>query len=289
MSEEQVQTEVQEERTVGYNQIDFKTATPEEIEKRFSRLYSQVKGSQRELNQYRSVASEQSKLIEDLQKGVGMITNHLEEKSFKDGESKVKAELQAAYEAGDTKAIADATDRLVDLKANKKEAAQKKESKPKEKAETQINSMHQAAKEGLETGELSGEEFTQASAWLDEQDERGQPLRPWAVNADPNDPDPDYVKAVFVMQKVWAMPNLTIDQRLAEIDRRMGVSKSSGGQTVIGGRLTPKPKQSKVTLSPEMEKLATRTKFAGNGKSDAEHIEAYKQQMARVQSLRGAK
>ncbi len=74
--------------------------------------------------------------------------------------------------------------------------------------------------------------------------------------------------------------HLTIDQKLAEVDKRMGVSKPAARQNVLAGNLTSARKSPKVSLSPKQEQIAIRTKFGGpKAKSDAEHLEAYRKQI----------
>ena len=80
--------------------------------------------------------------------------------------------------------------------------------------------------------------------------------------------------------------NKSIAEKMAEVDRRMGVQKPQAKQGVLGGGLTGQRKTSKLTLSPEAQKIALKTKFAGAGKTDAEHLEAYRKQ---IESSKGAK
>lgn len=282
-----------QERTPGYNQIDFKTASPEEVEKRFNRLYGQVKSNQRTLSEYQSIAQQQSQLISDLQSGVGMVANHLQTTAFKDSEERANAKFAAAMESGDVKAITAANNELAEIKARQMAAEQLKQQLPKQTQQQpreqvkSYNNAREVSSDALAEGDISPQEKEVLDAWSGETTDSGSTIRPWITNStgDPNDPDPDYVKAWVVANKVFANQNLNFNQKLAEIDRQMGVSKSQGGQTVLAGKFTNKSKTSKITLSPEIERVAVRNKFGGpKAKTDAEHIQAYREQMQKVQS-----
>ena len=120
------------------------------------------------------------------------------------------------------------------------------------------------------------------TAWQEERDARGMPIRPWSQGS-----HPDFVVAEAITKSIFTSPqyqHLTTQQKLAEVDKRMGVNRNQGGQTVLGGRLTTPTKGSKITLSEEQKKIAIKTKFGSNksAKSDTEYIEKYKKQIERV-------
>lgn len=274
------------EKPLGYYPIDFKTASPEEIESRFNYVYKQVKDQKRTdqtLRQYREIAEQQAKEIENLTKGFTGVVNHLQDKTLTETESQLKQTMRAAYEAGDTDKYLAAQDKLDDLRLEKKLSARNTKEAPKPEVKTQ----------SFDNGPgLPPEDQEVVDAWQDERDDSGKLLRPWAHNNSNNHDKPDslYIAALNETFSVLRNPrfeNYTMEQKMAEVDRRMGVKKSSPSQNVMGGGLTGNRKTSKLTLSPEAEKLAVRTKFGGpKAKSDAEHIEAYRKQLEKSTGAR---
>jgi hypothetical protein len=80
--------------------------------------------------------------------------------------------------------------------------------------------------------------------------------------------------------------HLSFEDKLDELDKRMGTKKQRSGQnSVMGGNFTPRGKSGKVTLTAKQQEIAVRTKFGGpKAKSDAEHLEAYRKQIERLAS-----
>jgi hypothetical protein len=81
--------------------------------------------------------------------------------------------------------------------------------------------------------------------------------------------------------------NATMEQKMAEVDRRMGVKKSASRQTVMGGGLTGNRKTNKLTLSPKQQEIALKT--GSRDKSDAEKIDWYRKQLEKVNQRKGAR
>lgn len=263
------------DKPAGYAPIDVKTASPEEIQERLNYLYSQVKDSKRTMGEYRKITAEQSKLLGELQNGVGAVVNHLQDKTFSDNEAALTAKRNAAYEAGDTKAYHEAQDKLDDLRLEKKMAEKVKPVK------------QEAPKNNDYTGYDDPEDEAFVDSWQAEKDESGTRLRPWAFGNHPR-----HHEALIETEAVMKSPrwkDKTMQQKLAEVDRRMGVEKVANKQNVIGGSFTASRKTAKVTISPRQEQIAIRTKIAGPKASDAEHIERYRKQIEKLQSGKGAR
>lgn len=277
------------DKPAGYNPVDPKTASPDEIQERLDYLYRQVKTNSREQNEWKSLAKEQSKLIADLQSGVGMVVNHLKTEKFAETEANLTRQIKDAFEGGDVAAMMEAQSKLTDLKV-KQAVAQTPKQEVRQNLGVPAQNAQQLAREAQEAGEMSPQDAQYMTAWAAETDERGNPLRPWSNNPDPENPDPDFIKAAIVADQILKKnPNMPINQVLAEVDKKMGVSKSSG-QTVMGGNLTRPQKSSKVSLTPQQERIAVKTKFGGpKAKSEADHIEAYRKQIETVRSAKGAK
>lgn len=286
-------TEEVTEKRAGYNPVDVEKASPEEIKERINYLYRQVKDGVKTNSQYRQIAAEQSRQIEELTKGFNGVVNHLTTKGFEDSEESLMTQIDEAFAKGDNKGYLAAQKKLIDLGVSKRLAAEK-QAQPKQTSQQQTqqtqSSASQIARDAEEGGELSPDEVRMTEAWQNEKDENGNLLRPWSKTADTNNPDPEFTSALREAQAVFTSTRFKdkpYEEKLAEVDRRMGVAKRTVSQTVSGGGLTGKAKTSKITLSSDIEKLAVRTKFGGpKAKTDAEHIEAYRAQLAKVKGKR---
>lgn len=277
-------------KPAGYHPVDPREATPEQVQERLDYLYRQAKQTkrmEREMGKLEKIAADQSRLIEELSSGMNTVVGHLQEKQITESESQLKDQMKAALDSGDTKAYVDAQDKLFDVKARKASAPQKTETQKQAYGGERL-SPKQAVDHSLDNGDLTSQDATYIKSWMDEKDERGRQYRPWV-----SENDPEYEAAVSETKSVFTNPrfaNLSMDQKLAEVDRRMGFTKPSAGQTVMGGNLTTRAKTSKVTLTPKQQEIAVKTRYGGSkAKSDAEHIEAYRKQIEKVQAMRGAR
>jgi len=207
--------------------------------------------------------------------------------------------LEQAHEAGDTKAYLAAQRDLIKLE-NKKTILEEKKSAPKPQPKTNgqavPRSAGDAANQAMEDGELDSEAKITINSWQQETDDSGNLLRPWAHSKTPDNPtnDPYYkralIEAAAVFDETSPFANKSVMEKLAEVDRRMGVSKPSGSQTVMGGNLTSQRKNGKVMLTPNQEQIVIKTKFGGSkAKSNSDHIEAYRKQVADYNAKKGAR
>lgn len=276
----------------------------EPIEGRFAHMSQLMRKNETkystELNQWRELAAEQSKAIEELRGGMGAVVDHIQGKSFADREAQIRRDLRDAHASGDTEAFVRANEELADLKIKKAEADRKKAERPekplaKEERASHPKSGDEIASDAFSSGDITEEDLHAINMWVGERDESGQTLRSWAFTRNPDNPtaDPVYRRALYEMAAVFdegsSFANRSIGEKLAEIDRRMGVSRQAT-QSVMGGSLTSPRKTAKLTLSPEAEKLAVRTKFGGpKAKTNADHIEAYRKQLEKVRAEKGAR
>lgn len=263
------------------------------IDGRFKHISQLMKKQGREsrgtINELKKIATEQARMIEELSGGMGAVVNHLQTQTFAQTESQLKAQLRQARDNGDYDAEADILDRLAEVKAQK--LATKNQPKPqKPQPQQPYNSGSQIAQEAVLDGDLDPQDAMLVQVWQDELDSAGTPLRPWAAAT--RDNDPAFQRALFEMSAVFhpssPYANLSMQQKLAELDKRMGTKKSNPQQSVLGGGFTPRPKNNTVKLTPDAERIAVKTKYAGPGKTDAEHIAAYKKQMEQVNASRRA-
>lgn len=264
------------------------------IEGRFAHLSRLIKKTEtkaeRELREWRQVAADQAARIEELTGGVGAVVNHLQNQTFAQTETQLKAQLRQARDTGDLDLENEIQDKLSELRFQKQSAKEFK-IKPKEKNETNrmanagTPSAMQIANEAAMDGDITDEDMQVIGAWTEEKSSNGQLLRPWSVNkGTETNPDPQYIAGLATAQAVWINPrfkNATVEQKLAEVDRLMGTEKHTNGQAVMGGGFTPRTKSNTLRLTPQQERIATKTKFGANrgAKSDAEYIEAYRKQL----------
>ena len=261
----------------GYDPIDFATASPEEIKTRYDYLYKQIKDQKRTektLSEYRRLVEDQGKRIDELTNGFTGVVDHLQEQTFSTQENLLLQQRQKAYEAGDNAAYFAAQDKLDELRIEKKLGA-----KTKQAPQQQTQKPQQA--ESPDGIQIPDDDMAVINIWQDETGADGSPLRAWARPR--FEGDPVHLAALNETFAVFRNPrfaNLSVAQRLAEVDRRMGVMKQQAQQAVLGGNLTRGGKSAKITLSPKQIEIATRTKFGGpQAKSDADHIEAYRKQI----------
>jgi hypothetical protein len=281
----------QDNKPAGYHPVDL-NGVPEEyrkpIEERFGYFMSQIRENKRTLNEYRGVAQSQAEKIEELMSGVGQVVDHLQTKSLDEAEALVKQQMRTAHEAGDTDSFITANERLAEIKAKKiaQQQRPKAETQPKPKAKG-YHSASEMADDAIADGEINTEEGRAIAAWQGERDAAGNSLRPWAKTRNPENPtaDPLYRRAlieaaaVFDEASPWA--SKTTSDRLAEVDRRMGLTRNTGTQTVMGGQLTNARKPQKLTLSSDAQKLALKI---GKGKNDTEKLDWYRKQLEKTNS-----
>jgi hypothetical protein len=266
-------------KPAGYDPIDPATSTPEQTQERLNYLYGQVKHSEREKREMKQILSDQSRLISELSQGQQAVVNHLQEKNFTDNESSIRLQMRTAWDKGDNDTYFALQDKLDEIRIDKKLAAR---TKPQESQQPKNAVNYAQTAQG--TGELTQAEFDATDAWQNERDESGGLVRPWAFGDNAN-----HQAALREAAAIFNNPRyatLSYDGKLAEIDKRMGISKRAVGQTVMGGNLTIPGKQTKLTLTPKQQEIAIKTKYAGNGKTEAEHLEAYRKQIANVKQRR---
>lgn len=267
----------------GWQQVEF---TPEQ-QQRFDRLYKQTKENQRIVSEYRKIAKEQSQVIANLERGQQQIVSHIQQDDYSRAEVNLKAQRDAAFTKGDLASFNAANDQLTKINAQRIYDDSVRKNQPQQQVQQNFQPTPQdLVDNAVEQGEISHDDVNVYKSWASQTDQNGNSLRPWLNTSDMRNHS-----AAIEGQAVFNNPsfaNKSFAEKLNEIDRRMGMANRQNGQSVLGGgrNLTTPRQGSNIKLSPQIEKVAVRTKFAGPGKSDAQHIEAYKTQMAKV---RGAK
>ncbi len=274
------QTETTESKPEGYDVVDF---SPDQ-QKRFDKVYKDLKGYQRETHELRKIAKEQFDVIEQLRTGQNQIINHLQTSDYAQAESILKTQRQEALNKGDLAAFDELNDRLADIKIQRKLAERTEKERPQQPVQAGVNGVD-VVNHAVQKGSITQQDGEAYRAWANETDDSGNLKRPWV-----NEYDHRNRAAAIEGQAVFNNPSFAskpFAEKLREIDRRMGVAnkQATGSNVLSGGNLTRGNRANTIKLTPYQEKIAVKTKFAGPGKSSQEHLEAYKAQIA---ATRGA-
>jgi hypothetical protein len=276
-SEQQTQETQQQGKPEGFDPVEF---TPEQ-KARFDRVYGNMKRYEQsarkvpELEQANQILAEQLKALHENQ---NKIVTHIQAEDYKSAEQQLKADRQAAWQAGNSQAYDDANDRLRDLSVRRAMAEMQP---PKQTQIPQQPYMPKVSGEAVleratQQGVISQDEATTYRAWMDEADTNGNARRPWINENDPRNGQAAAIgKAVFNSP---AMQTKSFGEKLKEIDRLMGIQQPQANQNVLpNGNLTRPKQNNNVKLSDYETKIAIKTKFGGpKAKSDADHVEAWR-------------
>ena len=259
-------------------------------QKLFNGVWKKLKTFERKDAEKEDLLRQQYEIIEQLRNTTGQVVNHIQNQDFNSVEAQLKHQRKEARERGDMDAFDDINDRLEEIRIKK--LGMQHQPKQQQAQQPRISGAAEAARYAQSQNLIGAEDTTVISAWQDETDQYGETIRPWS-KAD----DPRYMAALSEARAVFTNPNFsnkTIAERLEEVDRRMGVKTKKPQQEVMGagnsgGNLTRRGANGNnrgVQMTPEAERIAVATKFAGPGKSRDEHIEAYKRQ---IQQIRGGR
>lgn len=266
----------------GYQGENFVEFTPDQ-QKRLNQLAKKAGKAERESGEWRTVAQQQAELIAELSKGQQQIVQHLQTNNYAEAEQQIISQQQQAFERGDLPTYNALNGKLIDLRVQKAIADKAPKELPKVVQQFQTQDVVEAA---VQKGAISRDDATVYQEWANETDNYGNPLRPWV-----NERDARNLAAAAEGQAVFrnpAMAGKPFAEKLKEIDRRMGIQNrnQTGSGVIPSGNLTGNGKTSTVKMSSWAEDLAVKTSFAGKGKSRADHIEAYRKQMAEVKGAR---
>lgn len=284
-------------KPAGYDPVDVKTASPEEIEARIRYLYDQVKEKkdsskkikelESNLREYRTVAKEQSQILAQIMENQNRLGSHLQKQDLDKTEKQIHQELKEAYDKGDIEAFAKANQRLAALQAE--QTAQKILQTHQQQAPVNQQRMngfdpYQAAQMAKNSSALSDDEAMAVKAWQEERDANGNLLRPWAFPSEDADLSQKHKMAWSIAKGVFGGGNTnnTVAEKLAKIDEFMGVKKPVP-QAVMSGNLTQGKKVSSVSMSDAQKQMAIRLRAGGlKAKSDADHIAAFRAQLEKA-------
>lgn len=272
-------------KPAGYAPIDETTANPQQVKDRLDYLYGQVKTSDREKREMRGLLQQQSEALAWLSQGQQAVVDHLQTRSYADTETVLKQQMQDAWNKKDERAYIEAQNKLMDVQVEKKVSEKTRPQPQQMNGQQQYRSAAEVANQAVHTGELSPDEYRSTETWQNERNQSGQLVRPWAF-----DSDPAHQQALFEARAVLANPryaSLSYEQKLQEVDRRMGVQKPTVGQNVMGANLTKGTKSVKLELSAEQRQMALRLK--PRGKSDTDALESYRKQLEKINQKTGGR
>lgn len=264
----------------GFDKVEF---TPEQLA-RVNRIYGNMKRYEGDAKQQRELNEALVREITSIRQEQSHIVSHLQENNYQEAESKLSQQRMEAWNKGDINGFTEATDKLTDIRVQKKLAAEKPKQQPQVQQPQQPRGMDgdRIVDNARDKGALSNEEANVTHAWISETDQSGNLKRPWAADAN----DPRNYAAALEAQAVFNSPlftNKPIAEKLREVDRRMGIQVQQVRTNVLSpGNLTSGAKMNNIKLDPAIEKIAIRTKFGGpKAKTDQDHVEAWKKAVAK--------
>lgn len=168
------------------------------LKARFNRLYRHTKeANERAEKTERQIAllAEQNRKLQTALEGV---VSGIKDKSVKEEVATLKREAKEALATGDTDAFMNVNERLLEIK-------QEIKPKPEQQAPAQAA--------------VTPTEMQVLQSWQSQQDDDGQPLRPWAMPG-----HPEFAATQDMVRRVIAEPGMDdapIREVLREVDRRM--------------------------------------------------------------------
>lgn len=278
---EQVISEDHTERPSGWDQVDF---SPKQKE-RFDRVYGNMKRYENDLNDAKEINRRLIDTVNQLQDGQLKIVTHLQNEDFNNTEATLSAQKKEAFQKGDIDTYDRLTDALMELKL-KKVTAPKPQQQPQRQPQQPQRPLteNDVINHAVNRGDISNDEATVYKSWASETDQSGNLRRPWIGQGDQRNTAASIEgKAVF-SNPVYA--NKSFAEKLKIIDSRMGLMPQQQAQSVLGsGNLTSGGKKSNVQVTDYEKNIAVRTKFGGSkAKSDADHVEAWRQAKIKSQA-----
>lgn len=266
-------------KPAGFEAVEF----TKEQQERVNRIYGNMKRYENDAREMRNLNAQLATEITNLTAGQQQIVSHLQVNNFQDAENSLRSDRDSAWKRGDMDAYNTANDKLGEIRTKKALT----EIQPKQTAQQPPQprglDAGRLVNRALEKSDLSSAEANIAKAWMSETDDTGNLKRPWTQENDQRN-----YAAALEGQAVFNSPQWVdkpIGEKLKEIDRRMGIKQqnNSGGQNVLSaGNLTRGTRTNNITLTPDIERVAIRTKFGGpSAKTDQDHVEAWKKAVAK--------
>jgi len=241
MSEQEVTQEAEAEAPAEKEGTQFVEFDSPEVEKRFRRVYGNMKEYERQNQQ---LVRDQKALLQKTQTLEEKLAS-IEQDSTDQRLESLRTEKAAAYEAGEIDKVLEIDEKILDARV--------KTSTPEPKAEP----APEPEPEGL-----SPELQHAIDAWSNEVDDGGQYIRPWS-----HPTHPLYSKALPIAETVLKDPDMQgadTEDFLKEIEKRVTKvfdlnQPKPRGQTVLAndGDVTPKSGKG-VKLNPEQKQVAWR-------------------------------
>ncbi|NDD53786.1 hypothetical protein EBZ39_07890 [bacterium] len=246
------------DKDFGKEQVDF---PDKKIEDRFKRIYRDLKLSD-ERNRML-----QSKL-EEVQGAASQIQTKLEQKEKEDAVSSIKSQIRQAKETGDDATVERLQEQLAEVLVEVKLAKMQKKPELEKKAEQQVVRETQD-----EIGRLTSDRDARIiQAWATEEDENGDPVRPWALISS-HKKAAQATEMLTKILKSGEYDELSIEEKLQMIDEQIsGKPNSKAAPAVMKNENAVKGvKKSSDALTPEEERVAMRL-FRGKTPEEAKKL-----------------
>lgn len=240
----------------GQDRVDFRTASPEEIEARFNRMYRQVKATDE--NQ-----RVQGQVLEKILKDKQVLEAKLRDQEGKDAIQTVRERIKTARDNGNVDEEDRYRDQLVTL-TTELEVAKRLPATPVAEAP-----MPQRQPASDPYGTLSPSDVAEITRWGDAEDTNGNLLRPWTKEGNRRTGLATTLLAQVLAQT--ASEPMTMAEKLALVDDQMGTQLPATrrtGSPVMGGNLTAQAQAGKPSITPKQAQVAERL-FPHLSKKDA--------------------
>lgn len=259
----------------GYGFVDIEDPA---VQKRFNRLYKQVKASDEANRLLREHIANLEKSFSQIQQQQQVVQERFVSQEVQQARNFLQSEYQSAIDAGDFQRQQAIQQQWILLEAEVKaqEILKQQNAQPKDKyPPTNINQT-------VDQYDIPQDEAVYIDAWMNEKSPSGVVVREWAQ---PN--HALFNAALAEAENVFKSPlwaNKSVQERMAEVDRRMGLVKpvKQSAPQVLSSNLKTSPKRDDIKLTPQEEQIAIRMRL---GKTPQESIERYKAQKRQMRGM----
>jgi hypothetical protein len=206
----------------------------EKTQRRFNRVYAEMKEQKRLVGQ---MASDNKKLLDRLEN----MESSQRESAISQRISDLRTSEKEALESGDYERASAVRDQITDLRVE----AKIPKAPPKEEPEVDVNAAQDR---------WMSENGPRINQWVNERDEKGNLLRPWA------DPGHEEHDTALAAAKVVMEQNLNTDietvlQKIDKVNGRVIAQAKRPAAPVLSGGNAP-PKKEKTKISEDERKIA---------------------------------
>lgn len=230
-------------RSEGHDKVDFTTATPDEIQKRFDRMYRQVKAQD-------ETQKIQGQTLEKLLKDKQDLERKLKDQDSQDALQKVRDQLQKARDNGDYEGEDRLREQIVTLRT------EMEVNKRVPVATTPTAPAQPPRPEGTAFNALSTSDKAEIARWSEAADGKGNFVRPWTQAGHTRTQLATNMLAAVLADPAYE--DMTMGEKLAVVDDQMGtqVPAARRGSAVMGANLRQNAVDGKPTITPDQARVA---------------------------------